>query len=174
MRSVVAVLALACAAVAAARTAKRDVGAAKAVQEFDAWAAAHGCRMHPSLRVDAQRPSKAVKASPGVAAPDTLVWRVVTREPDEEGGHVDPVFPEDDMSACDAKAILMAPLPGLLEKDAGAPVGRSNATRELLDLGFRGEDLLALELLYHKSLGARASTHALLKTFPPSKELNAL
>ncbi|KAA0169757.1 hypothetical protein FNF28_01876 [Cafeteria roenbergensis] len=174
MRSVAAVLALACAAVAAAGASKRDAGAAKAVHEFEAWAAANGCRMHPSLRVDAQRPSKAIKASPEVAAPENLVWRVVTREPEEEGGHVDPVFPEDDMSACDAKAILMAPIPGLLDKAGDAPVGRSNATRELLDLGFTGEDLLALELLYHKSLGGRASTHALLKTFPPSKELNAL
>lgn len=174
MRSVVAVLAIACAASAVARAPTRDAGAAKAVQAFDDWAVANGCRMHPSLRVDAQRSSKAAKASPDVAAPETLVWRVVTREQGEDDGHVDPVFPEDDMAACDVKAIVMAPLPGLLDINAGSPAGRSNATRELLDLGFTREDLLALELLYHKSLGSRTSTHALIQTFPPGKELNAL
>jgi len=172
MRATLAAL-LAVAALAA-RALAVDVGARRAAEAFQGWAIEAGCKMHPSLRVDAVRSAKAAAKSPDVADPRTLHWRVVIREPEDGESHVEPVLPEDDMLSCGFQAMLASPTPETLESRGGVPPERVDAVRRLEKLGFSREDLLALELLLHDSLGNLSTAFPLMQTLSRSKEINAL
>jgi hypothetical protein len=153
-------------------TARADAGADAAVAEYTKWIGEHGCKLHPSLRVRAVRSKKAAQKSPEKAAPKSLRWSVVTAP--ESQGHVEPVFPEDDILACSSEAILVAPHSVLMESRGGIDAERVAGLRALEQQGFRGEDLLALELLAHKTVGPDSLFQTVISTLLSGTEVNAL
>lgn len=153
-------------------SARADRGADAAVRAFHDWMTAQGCKLHPSLRLRAIRSRNAQRRSPDKASPTSLRWSVVTAP--ESEGHVDPVFPEDDILACGAEAILVAPHADLMQNREEAAASRAPALRKLEDLGFRGEDLLALELLAHKTVGSASRFQIVIDTLASGTEVNAM